>query len=212
MGCIKLEHLTKRFENKVVIDDVSYDFETGKIYGIIGINGSGKSVLFKLIAGLMKPTSGKIVVGDIIVGKNGMMPLDLGILIEYPGFLPGLTGLENLEQLSKIKNKITKKDIEQVLKQVSLFGDKDVKVKNYSLGMLQRLGVAQAIMENPKILLLDEPFNSMDFEGVEELRKVIKTYVKNSGATLIVTSHNREDIEILSDEVIILKNGKLNRK
>lgn len=210
MDCIKIEHISKKFEKKTVIDDVSYNFECGKIYGIVGTNGCGKSVLFKLISGLMKPTSGEIVVGNVKVGKNGAMPLDVGLLIEHPGFLPNLTGLENLEQLAAIKNQIARKEIEEVLKKVSLYQDKDVKVKNYSLGMLQRLGIAQALMEKPKILLLDEPFNSMDYEGVEELRTVIKEYVRDNGATMIVTSHNKDDIEILSDVVLQLKNGKLN--
>ena len=211
MDCIKIEHLSKKFERKCVIDDISYGFESGKIYGIVGANGCGKSVLFKLISGLMKPTCGEIIVGSVVVGKKGAMPLDVGLLVEHPGFLPDLTGLENLEQLAAIKNQITKTEIEEVLKKVSLYQDKDVKVKNYSLGMLQRLGIAQALMENPKILLLDEPFNSMDYEGVEELREMIKNYVRINRATMIVTSHNKDDIEILSDVILELKNGKINK-
>lgn len=210
MDCIKIEHLSKKFKKKIVIDDVSYIFKTGIIYGIVGSNGCGKSVLFKLISGLMKPSSGQIVVGDVVVGKNGNMPLDIGLLIEHPGFLPNLTGLENLEQLAAIRARITKKDVEEVLKKVSLYQSKDVKIKNYSLGMLQRLGIAQALMENPKILLLDEPFNSMDYEGVEEIREIIKNYVRNNDVTMMITSHNKDDIEILSDVVLVLKNGKLN--
>lgn len=211
MESIKLKNVTKRFEKKVVIDDVSYTFENGKIYGIAGTNGSGKSVLFKLISGLMKTTKGDVVVGGINIGKRGTMPNDLSILIEHPGFLPNLTGMENLQLLASIKNKITKKEIEETLKKVSLYQDKDVKVKKYSLGMLQRLGIAQALMEKPKILLLDEPFNSMDYEGVNELRKLIKEYVNEKCATLLVTSHNKEDIDILADEVIVLKDGKLKK-
>ena len=212
MDCIKVDHLSKIFGKKCVIDDVSYVFESGKIYGIVGTNGCGKSVLFKMLSGLMKPTIGKITVGSVIVGGNGSMPLDVGLLIEHPGFLPSLTALENLEQLAAIKNKITKKEIEEVLNKVGLYQDKDVKVKNYSLGMLQRLGIAQALMENPKILLLDEPFNSMDYEGVEELRKIIKSYARKNHITMLVTSHNKEDIEVLSDIVLELKNGKLVKK
>lgn len=210
MDCIRLENVSKQFGNKIVIDDISYRFGTGKIYGIVGTNGCGKSVLFKLISGLMKASSGKVVVNGVVVGKNGAMPTDLGLLIEHPGFLPNLTGFENLEQLAAIQNKISKKEIAIVLKEVSLYQDKDVKVKNYSLGMLQRLGIAQALMEKPKILLLDEPFNSMDYEGVEELREIIKSYVRKNGVTMLITSHNKEDIDVLSDEVLILKNGKLN--
>lgn len=209
MNCIKVDHLSKIFGKKYVIDDVSYVFESGKIYGIVGTNGCGKSVLFKMLSGLMKPTTGKITVGSVLVGENASMPLDVGLLIEHPGFLPSLTALDNLEQLAAIKNKITKKEIEEVLNKVGLYQDKDVKVKNYSLGMLQRLGIAQALMENPKILLLDEPFNSMDYEGVEELRKIIKSYARKNHITMLVTSHNKEDIEVLSDIVLELKNGKL---
>lgn len=208
MNCIKLENVSKLFGNKIVIDDISFNFELGKTYGIVGTNGCGKSVLFKLISGLMKVSSGRVVVGNVVVGKNGAMPKDLGLLIEHPGFLPNLTGFENLEQLASIRNIIAKKDIEQALREVSLYKDKDTKVKNYSLGMLQRLGVAQALMEKPRILLLDEPFNSMDYEGVIELRKIIKTYVKNNGVTMLITSHNKEDIENLSDIVLELKDGK----
>ena len=210
MDCIRLENVSKHFGNKIVIDHISYRFETGKIYCIVGTNGCGKSVLFKLISGLMKASSGKVVVNNVVVGKNGAMPADLGLLIEHPGFLPNLTGFENLEQLAAIQNKITKIEIAEVLKEVSLYQDKDVKVKNYSLGMLQRLGIAQALMEKPKILLLDEPFNSMDYEGVQELREIIHSYVRRNGVTMLITSHNKEDIDVLSDEVLVLKNGKLN--
>lgn len=210
MDLIRLENVSKSFGNKKVIDNISYNFEAGKIYGIVGTNGCGKSVLFKLISGLMKASSGKIIVNKTVVGKNGAIPADLGLLIEHPGFLPNLTGFENLDLLAAIKNKITKADIDEILKEVSLYQDKDVKVKNYSLGMLQRLGIAQALMEKPKLLLLDEPFNSMDHEGVVELRGIIKSYVRNSGATMLITSHNKEDIDILSDHVLVLKNGKFN--
>lgn len=209
MNCIRIEHLSKNFETKLVLDDISYVFESDKIYGIVGSNGCGKSVFFKLISGLMKATSGEIKIGNVTVGKNGAMPIDVGILIEHPGFLPNLTALENLEQLAAIRNKITKTDIEDILKVVSLYQDKDTKVKNFSLGMLQRLGIAQALMEKPKILLLDEPFNSMDYQGVEELREIIKSYVRKNQVTMLITSHNKDDIEILSDVVLSLKNGKL---
>lgn len=209
MNCIRIEHLSKKFETKLVLDDISYVFESDKIYGIVGSNGCGKSVFFKLISGLMKATSGEIKIGNVTVGKNGAMPIDVGILIEHPGFLPNLTALENLEQLAAIRNKITKTDIEDILKVVSLYQDKDTKVKNFSLGMLQRLGIAQALMEKPKILLLDEPFNSMDYQGVEELRETIKSYVRKNQVTMLITSHNKDDIEILSDVVLSLKNGKL---
>ena len=211
MECIKLEHVFKKFGNRVIIDDVSYVFNAGKIYGIVGHNGCGKSVLFKLISGLMVANSGNITINNKVIGKNGSMPQDVGILIEHPGFLPNLSGYENLKQLAIIKNKIGKNEILEALELVSLSKDKDVKVKNYSLGMLQRLGIAQALMEKPKILLLDEPFNSMDYDGVTELREVIKKYVKENNVTMLLTSHNKEDIISLADEILKFTNGKLTK-
>ncbi len=210
MKCIEIKNLFKKFKNKVVINNLSYDFEREKIYGIVGSNGCGKSVLFKLISGLVIATSGEIIIDGVKVGKE-FSNLNLGIIIEHPGFLPNLTGFENLKQLASIKNKITDKDIIDTLKKVSLYNDMDYKVKNYSLGMLQRLGIAQALMEKPKILLLDEPFNSIDFEGVKELRKLIKEYKEHNNATIILTSHNIEDIEILADEIILMDNGNLKK-
>lgn len=209
MTCIELNHVVKRFGSKTVIDDITYSFTAGSAYGIVGQNGCGKSVLFKLISGLMRPTHGSIIVEGVHVGVKGAMPSNVGLLIEHPGFLPNISGIENLQHLASIKNIAQKEDIEVALRQVSLYSDKDIKVKHYSLGMLQRLGIAQALMERPKILLLDEPFNSMDADGVEELRRLIKSYTNDTGATLLVTSHNREDIDALADEVISLKNGKL---
>lgn len=208
MTCIELRNVVKRFDKKVVINDITYNFEAGNIYGIIGSNGCGKSVLFKLISGLMRPTQGSIIVDGVHVGVKGAMPPNVGLLIEHPGFLPNISGIENLEQLASIRNVAKKEDIEDALKKVSLYADKDTKVKNYSLGMLQRLGIAQALMERPSILLLDEPFNSMDADGVEELRLMIKKYVDDHSATMLVTSHNREDIDVLADIVISLKNGR----
>ena len=207
MNCIKVDHLSKIFGKKYVIDDVSYVFESGKIYGIVGTNGCGKSVLFKMLSGLMKPTTGKITVGSVIVGENGSMPLDVGLLIEHPGFLPSLTALENLEQLAAIKNKITKKEIEEVLNKVGLYQDKDVKVKNYSLGMLQRLGIAQALMENPKILLLDEPFNSIDVTYITQLKSILKTF--KGKTTILISSHILDTLNDLCDSFILLKNGEV---
>lgn len=208
MICIELRSVVKRFDKKTVINNITYSFETGKVYGITGQNGCGKSVLFKLISGLMRPTQGGIIVDGVHVGDKGTMPQNIGLLIEHPGFLPNISGMENLQQLASIKNVVTKKDIEDVLKKVSLYADKDTKVKNYSLGMMQRLGIAQALMEKPKILLLDEPFNSMDIEGVKELRLMIKEYVEDTGATMLVTSHNEGDIQALADIIVLLKDGK----
>ncbi|WP_336619182.1 ABC transporter ATP-binding protein [Helcococcus kunzii] len=153
--------------------------------------------------------------GDIIIDgklqKMGDIPKNLGILIESPGFISDLTGFENLEILASIRNIISKKDINNILETVNLQEDKNTKVKNYSLGMLQRLGVAQAIMENPDILILDEPFNSLDAEGVIELRNIINRYVSENDVTMLITSHNKDDIDFMTDEIIRIEDKKLKK-
>ncbi len=141
----------------------------------------------------------------------GDIPKNLGILIESPGFISDLTGFENLEILASIRNIISKKDINNILETVNLQEDKNTKVKNYSLGMLQRLGVAQAIMENPDILILDEPFNSLDAEGVIELRNIINRYVSENDVTMLITSHNKDDIDFMTDEIIRIEDKKLKK-
>nr|WP_282926254.1 ABC transporter ATP-binding protein [Helcococcus kunzii] len=143
--------------------------------------------------------------------KMGDIPKNLGILIESPGFISDLTGFENLEILASIRNIISKKDINNILETVNLQEDKNTKVKNYSLGMLQRLGVAQAIMENPDILILDEPFNSLDAEGVIELRNIINRYVSENDVTMLITSHNKDDIDFMTDEIIRIEDKKLKK-
>lgn len=208
---IELHNVTKSFKKNCILEEVSYQFEYGKIYGIIGENGCGKSVIFKLISGLLFPSSGEILVNGEVL-KKGDFPNDIGILIESPGFLPQYTGLENLELLASVKNICPKEELEQSMKFVGLAPTNTTKVKHYSLGMLQRLGIAQAIMEKPSIVLLDEPFNSMDEKGVEDIRRKLKERLKKSEILTIITSHNRKDIEFLCDEVVMLQNRKLEKK
>ena len=208
---IALYNVTKSFGSHCILEGVNYEFEYGKLYGIVGENGCGKSVIFKLISGFLFPSSGEIFIdGEPL--KKGQFPKSMGILIENPGFLPQYTGIKNLELLASVKNRCTKEEIENSMKFVGLDPKNKTKVKNYSLGMLQRLGIAQAIMEKEDIILLDEPFNSMDESGVEEIRRKLKDSLKNRGALVLITSHNSEDIEFLCDEVVALKNRKLEKK
>lgn len=207
---VKIENLSKIIKNKVILKDINLSLEKGKIYGIIGRNGSGKSMLFKTIAGLVIPTSGKIEVFGDVIGKNGTFPKDFGALIEYPGFLPQYTGFRNLKILASIKNIISHEDIKKAMTLVGLDYNEKKAVKKYSLGMKQRLGIAQAIMENPKFIILDEPMNGLDKSGVDDIRNLLKL-LKDKGVTILLASHNSDDINILCVDVYEMDNGYLNK-
>ncbi len=205
---ISIENLTKKFGDVTVIDNVNLSIERGKIYGIIGRNGSGKTVLFKLITGYLSPTGGRVVVSGKEIGKDIDFADNIGIIIENPGFLKGYTGFKNLAYLAGIRNVIGKEEIRESMEKVGLDPDSNKKVGKYSLGMKQRLGIAQAIMENPEILILDEPMNGLDNQGVEEIRKLLME-LRDEGKTIVLASHNKEDIEILCDKVCEMDRGKL---
>lgn len=205
---ISIENLTKRFGDVTALENVNLNMEKGKIYGIVGRNGSGKTVLFKLITGYLKPTAGRVVVSGKEIGKDTDFAGNIGIIIENPGFLKGYTGFKNLAYLAGIRNIIGKKEIRESMEKVGLDPDSRKKVGKYSLGMKQRLGIAQAIMENPEILILDEPMNSLDNQGVEEIRKLLME-LRDEGKTIVLASHNKEDIEILCDKVCEMDRGKL---
>lgn len=205
---IKVENVTKKFGEDTALDDVSANFEKGKIYGIIGRNGSGKTVLFKTIIGFLKPTSGRVVVEGKEIGKDTDFADNIGMIIENPGFLGGFNGYKNLEYLAAIKKVIGKKEIQESMIRVGLEPHSKKKVGKYSLGMRQRLGIAQAIMENPDILILDEPMNGLDKQGVEDVRKILLD-LREEGKTIILASHNKEDIEVLCDEVYEMERGRL---
>lgn len=205
---IKVENVTKKFGSDTVLCNVSIEFERGKIYGIVGRNGSGKTVLFKTITGFLKPAGGRVIVDGKEIGKDTDFADNIGIIIETPGFLSSYNGYKNLEYLAGIKNRIGKKEIKESMARVGLDPDSKKKVGKYSLGMRQRLGIAQAIMENPDILVLDEPMNGLDNQGVEDIREILLN-LKDEGKTIILASHNKEDIEVLCDEVYEMEHGRL---
>lgn len=205
---IEIENLTKTFGTQTVISDVSGIFYLGKIYGFVGRNGSGKTVLMKMILGFIKPTSGTIKVNGKQVGKEIDIPDDIGAIIETPGFLPEYSAFQNLKLMAMIRGKITSERIRETIKLVGLDPDSKKHVGKYSLGMRQRLGIAQAIMEDPQILLLDEPLNGLDNEGVEEMRNVLLKQ-KEQGKLIIIASHSKEDIDILCDEIFRFDHGKI---
>ena len=206
--CIEVQNVVKRFRDQVVLKNVSISFEKGKIHGIVGRNGSGKTVLFKCICGLMHPEEGVLLVNGKRVGRDVDMPEDIGAIIEAPGFLPNYSGYKNLRFLANIRRKIGKEEILNVLKTVGLDPESRKHVGKYSLGMRQRLGIAQAIMEDPEILILDEPMNGLDNAGVQDIRALLLE-LKAQGKTILLASHNHEDIAALCDTVHEMDGGVL---
>ena len=207
---ISIENLNKQFKNQLVLNNINMKFSNGHIYGIIGRNGSGKTVLLKCICGFLKPTTGVISVNQKIVGKDIDFPENLGFIIETPGFLLNYSGYKNLKYLASIREKIDSNEIKESMSLVGLDSADKKHVGKYSMGMRQRLGIAQAIMEKPDILVLDEPMNALDKNGVEEMRRLFLK-MKSEGKLILLTSHNREDIEILCDEVYEMEEGILNK-
>ena len=203
---ISVRNISKDFGQERVLKGVSRDFEKGKIHGIVGNNGSGKTVLMKCICGFLLPTEGTVIVNGKRVGKDVDFPADLGIIIETPGFLPGITGVKNLEILASLNKKIGLSEIADSIRRVGLDPHMKKPVGKYSLGMRQRLGIAQAIMEDPSLLILDEPLNGLDKYGVAEMRKLIKG-LKNEGKTILLASHNQGDIDELCDTVCEMDAG-----
>ena len=205
---IQIENATKRFKEVIALNNINISFEKNQIHGIIGRNGSGKTVLFKCICGLMYLDKGSVTVAGKRIGIDTDIPPHLGAIIEVPGFLPNYSGLQNLKFLAGINNKIQLADIKDSLMRVGLDPDMKKHVSKYSLGMRQRLGIAQAIMEKPEILVLDEPMNGLDNEGVSDIRRLLLE-LKTSGVTILLASHSKEDIQTLCDTVLEMDKGNI---
>ena len=197
---LKINNVSKEFKEINILKNVNLELHSGKIYGLIGRNGSGKSVLLKIICGFYNATSGNITLDGEDYIKNKSFPKDTRALIEKPNFLPNLTGLENLKLLASIQNKIGEKEILETLEKVNLKGEENKKYSKYSLGMKQKLGIAQVLMEDPKLIILDEPFNGVENETAKQIRNVL-LQEKEKGKLIIIASHIKEDIELLADEV-----------
>ncbi len=204
---IRIHHVYKKIGEQEILHDINLELHSGKIYGLVGRNGSGKTVLLKCIAGFMRATDGEIWLDDKKMGKDIKFIENMGFIINAPGFLPELSGIKNLEYLASIRRIVKRKEIMEVMDAVGLDPKSKKAVGKYSTGMKQRLGIAQAIMENPEILILDEPMNGLDEDAVEEMRSLFLKLKKDH--LILITSHNREDIEILCDEVYHMKTGKL---
>lgn len=205
---IEIKNLSKSFINTSIFKNVNLQLEAGHIYGFNGRNASGKSVLFKMICGFLKPSSGTISIDGKIIGKDIDFPDKCGIIIETPGFIDDITGFKNLKILASIRNEIDDDRIKEAMKLVGLDWKEKKSVKKYSLGMRQKLAIAQAIMENPKILILDEPMNSLDIESVQAIRQLLLS-LKQSGVTILVSSHIKEDLDIMCDTIYTVKDGTI---
>lgn len=205
---IIFNHVTKIIRRKVVLEDISLSFEQSCVIGLRGINGSGKTMLLRLIAGLIYPTDGEILVDEKALGKDMEFAPSIGILIENPSFLDQYSGEENLEMLASLHDGVSKADVKALLERVGLEKDADTKYRKYSLGMKQRLGIAGAILGNPKLLLLDEPTNALDTDGIALLRNIILEE-RQRGAAVVVASHDAGFLDSVSDEIFSLENGKI---
>ncbi len=205
---IKISHVSKTIKNNPVIKDISMELQSGAVYGFKGINGSGKTMLMRLISGLIRPTQGEISMNGKILGKDISFPNSIGVFLENPAFLEAYSGFNNLKLLASIKSVASDDDIRNTLLRVGLDPDSNKKYKKYSLGMKQRLGIAAAIMEKPEIVILDEPTNSLDEDGVDLVKHIVRNE-KERGALVVVSCHDEEILKGMSDEVFLLEQGRL---
>lgn len=207
---ITVKNVSLSIKKTEILKDISVEFELGKIHGLIGRNGSGKTMLMKCICGFVRPTSGEITINGKRIGKDCDFPKNIGVIIETPGFIPYYSGYKNLRLLADLNKKIGSKEIKKAMLQVGLDPELKRHVKKYSLGMRQRLGLAQAIMENPDLLILDEPMNGLDKDGVADVRKYMLD-LKEEGKTILIASHSAEDIDVLCDTVCEMDKGILSK-
>ncbi len=205
---IIIKNFTKELSNNLVLDNVNLNLKSGNIYGFVGKNGSGKTMLMRAICGLILPTSGYVEIDGKIIGKDISFPDSVGVLIENPGFISHYSGFKNLKVLAQIKNKISDDEIIETIKKVGLDPNDKKSFRKYSLGMKQKLGIAAAIMENPELLILDEPFNGLDEDSLDKVRELILDS-KNENKIIIMSCHDSEEIKNICDEIVEIKFGKI---
>lgn len=205
---ISIEHVTKKIKDATVLKDICLEMKGGTVYGLQGKNGSGKTMLMRAISGLIRPTSGRIVINGEQLHKNISIPRSIGLLLENPSLLPEYDASQNLKLLAKMQGGVPEEEIRQLIRDVGLEDAGHKKVEKYSLGMKQRLGIAAAIIGSPDIILLDEPINAIDGEGVEEIRSLILS-LKNEKRIIIVACHDKEEMNLLADEIVHLRDGRI---
>ncbi len=205
---VAVEHYTKEIKNDIILNDINYIFESGRIYGLRGKNGSGKTMLIRGLCGLIHPTAGQVSIDGQVLGQDISFPPSVGILIEEPGFIPGYSGFENLSALSQIRKLAGAEEIRALMQEFGLDAADKKKYKKYSLGMKQKLGLCAAFMEQPELILLDEPTNALDEGSVEILRQMLLRH-KERGALIIIASHDREELDLLADEIVEIASGRI---
>lgn len=205
---IKITHLSKNIKKAVILDDVNMELESGRIYGLKGKNGSGKTMLMRAICGLITPTNGTVEIDGKILGKDISFPESIGVLIENPSFISNYTGMKNLQVLASIQKRIGDEEIRNTLELVGLDPNDKRTFKKYSLGMKQRLGIAEAIMERPDIVILDEPINALDETGAAMIREILHN-LRNEGKLIILACHDTEELNFLADEIYEIAEGKI---
>lgn len=204
---IELKNVSKKIKGVLVLDNINLYMESGKIYGLKGRNGSGKTMLMRAVSGLIK-VSGDVIIDDKKLGKDISFPDSIGLLIENPAFISNYTGFENLKTLASIRSRIKDETIRDVMEEIGLNPDDKRVFKKYSLGMKQRLGIAAAVMENPDIIILDEPVNAIDEAGIVQVRDILHKH-RERGALIIIACHDSEELNYLSDETIVIEEGKI---
>jgi len=205
---IEVENLTKVISKNTVLSNINIKMEQGKIYGLKGKNGSGKTMLMRAICGLMIPTEGRDIIDGKVLGKELSFPESIGALIESPGFISNYSGYKNLKILADIQGKISEEKIKQTISLVGLDPEDKKKFKKYSLGMKQKLGIAAAIMEDAKIIVLDEPTNALDENSIKNLGEILRD-LRDKGALIIISCHDSEELSYLSDEIFFIENGEM---
>jgi len=205
---IEIKNYTKIIKGSTVLDNINTVFESGKIYGLKGKNGSGKTMLMRAISGLIRPSSGEVIIENEVLGRDISFPRSIGVLIENPAFLANETGFSNLRMLADLGEGVSNEDIEAVLSELGLDSKDKKSYKKYSLGMKQKLGIAAAVMEHPDIIILDEPINALDQDSVEVVKKII-IRERDRGAVIILACHDTEELEYLSDEIVCIQDGKI---
>ncbi len=205
---LEVINVTKIIDKKTILDNVNLKLKGGRIYGLRGKNGAGKTMLFRLMSGLILPTEGQVLIDGEELGKEISFPRSIGILIENPGYIPNFSGFKNLKMIGNIKGIIGDEKILDTMELLDLDPYSKKKVKKYSLGMKQKLGVAMAVMEDPDLILLDEPINALDEASVKIVHDLLQKH-KKRGALILVASHDREELNLLADEILVMENGKL---
>ena len=208
---INISNVNKNIKGVEILRDVSLKMVGGKIYGIQGVNGSGKTMLMRAICGLIRTDNGEIKINDKIIGKDLEFPESVGVLIEKPGLIDNYTAMQNLKLLADIRKKTTDQELREFLIKLKLDPDDKRKVKKFSLGMRQKVGIAQAFIDNPDLLILDEPFNALDSESVDILKTLLKEYI-NEDRIIILSCHSREILEEVCDEIFKMEEGKIVEK